>query len=143
MIFFGQPDKIVNSGVRVAGMKQPPQKTELEKLKIKSLIQVKWAINAKPDIMIISDSSVLLIDAKVESGEGRDEESGYQQYEIQELISYLLKLLIPQFSKSNFLNKVLKLMPQKTDLSWQEVLSLIQPSEINEFSMKCLSWLKG
>ncbi len=121
-----------------------PSEWNIEKLKasgLEKLISVRWAFNAKPDIMIVSDSIVLMIEAKVESGEGRNDESGYQQYEVQKLISRLLGMLVPQFKDSTFLNTVLELRPV-TGISWHEVIALVEQSEIDEFSKKCLSQLK-
>lgn len=121
-----------------------PSEWSVEKLKasgLEKLINVRWAFNAKPDIMIVSGSTVLIIEAKVESGEGRNDESGYQQYEIQKLISRLLGMLVPQFKDSTFLNTVLELKTV-TGISWHEVITLVEQSEIDEFSKKCLSQLK-
>ena len=52
---------------------------------LEALIPVKWAFNAKPDLMILSGEQALLIEAKLESGEGRDEQSGYEQLSSQML----------------------------------------------------------
>jgi len=118
------------------------KETELEELKKESLIHVKWAFNAKPDIMIISGSSVLMIEAKVESRERRKDKTKYQQQQIQKLISELLKLLVPQFHNSIFSNKMLKLKKSERNFSWQEIISLAIPSEMDEFTIKSFSAFK-
>ena len=106
-----------------------------------NLIPVKWAFNSKPDIVIVSDSTVLLIEAKVESSEGRDGQSGYRQFEVQELVSKLMKLLIPEFQNMVFWNTSLEV---KTEggISWGEILEIIDRSDIDDFSKLCLSQLQ-
>ena len=106
---------------------------------VEDLIHVKRAFNAKPDIMIVSGSTVLLIEAKVESGEGREGDSGYQQYEIQKLVARLYKLLVPQYTDVK--NAVLAL--ETTDgITWQEVVPIIEKSEIDCFTKQCLAQLR-
>ena len=106
---------------------------------LENLIPVKWAFNAKPDIMIVSGSIVLLIEAKVESGEGREGESGYHQYEIQKLVARLYQLLVPKYTDVK--NVVLAL--ETTDgITWQEVLPIIEKSEIDSFTKQCLTQLR-
>lgn len=107
-----------------------------------NLLEVKWAFNAKPDILIISDSSILMIEAKLESGEGRNNESGYRQFDIQKLIGDLLKLLVPQFQKSVFHNAVLALNPPQSDISWKELLSIVCHDELDSFTKACFSQLQ-
>jgi len=99
-----------------------------------TLIDVKWAFNAKPDLMIVSPGTVLLIEAKVEAGEGR-EGSGYEQYRIQELITKLLKLLVPRFAVSNFRNLVLA--RRAGDLSWADVVATVT-DDVDQFTRDCL-----
>jgi len=108
---------------------------------LNELIKVKWAFNAKPDILIVSGSSVLMIEGKLESGEGHNEESGYQQLKTQELITCLLKLLVPQFKNSTFYNTLLALHP-KSGISWKEVLTIVGSDELDAFSQKCFAQLQ-
>jgi hypothetical protein len=107
-----------------------------------NLKQVKWALNAKPDMLIISDSTALMIEAKIESAEGRDGVSGYRQLEVQEQIAQLLSLFVPQFRQSTFKNVLLSINPTATGISWQEILIVVGEGEIDEFSQNCLSQLK-
>ena len=105
------------------------------------LVKIRWAFNAKPDILIISDSTALMIEGKLESGEGRNEDSGYQQYDIQELIVRLLQLLVPQFKNVKFFKTVLALNPP-TGISWKEVLALVDGGGLDDFTVKCFSQLQ-
>lgn len=113
----------------------------LAEIGLERLKQVKWAFNAKPDILIQSDSNVLLIEGKLESGEGRDEEAGYQQFEIQQLIASLMKLLVPEFENVTFTNTVLALRPA-SGISWQEVITMIEGGGLDDFTVRCFSQLK-
>ena len=102
---------------------------------------IRWAFNAKPDILIISDSAALMIEGKLESGEGRNEDSGYQQYDIQDLIVRLLQLLVPQFKDVMFRKTVLALNPPN-GISWKDVLALVDCGGLDDFTVKCFSQLK-
>jgi hypothetical protein len=51
-------------------------KSAIESSGLKELLKVKWAFNAKPDIMIISNGHVILIEGKLESREGKCRFSG-------------------------------------------------------------------
>lgn len=108
---------------------------------LENIIPVKWAFNAKPDIMVFSGNNVLLIEAKVESGEGRDGQSGYQQFENQQLVSRLIKLLVPQFRNSTIANTVLELKSVK-GISWDKVVSIVRNSDVDKFTKNCLSQIQ-
>lgn len=104
--------------------------------------KIKWAFNAKPDIMIISGSYCLLIEAKVESGIGQYGGNGNDQLATQELISKLLKLLVPEFKEKVFKN-ILLTISGKDGLSWEEIIDVIDETEIDGFTWKCLIKLKN
>lgn len=108
---------------------------------MEKLIPVKWAFNSKPDIMIVSNSIVLLIEVKFESGEGHDRESGYQQLEVQELISILVRMLRPDYQDMKFINTSLEVNAEM-GLSWSEVLPFIEQSDVDDFSKLCMSQLQ-
>jgi len=104
---------------------------------LNDLIKVRWAFNAKPDILILSHSTMMLIEAKLESSEGRAEGTGYRQYEIQKVIARLWQLLIPEFSRRTLHATTLEVKPQN-GISWQEVVSLARETDIDAFSRECL-----
>ena len=104
------------------------------------LLEVKWAFNAKPDVMVVSTDTVVLIEAKVESGEGRDGGSGYKQFETQRLIATLLRRLVPSFRTSQFVNTVLELRPGD-GLSWSDIIAIVDTDEVDHFTRSCLAHL--
>ena len=73
----------------------------MEKVGLEKLKEVKWAFNAKPDILLVSRSNVLLFEAKLESVEGK-KKNGYQQYPTLERISSLWEFLIPSSAEKVF-----------------------------------------
>lgn len=105
------------------------------------LIKLRWAFNAKPDIMILSNSNALIIEVKVESGEGNIEDTGYRQLDIQVLISQLLNRFVPYFKEVNFKNTILSLNT-KEGITWKEILTLIEDDKLDDFSQQCLYQLK-
>ncbi|MCB9211526.1 MAG: hypothetical protein H6609_19350 [Ignavibacteriales bacterium] len=105
--------------------------TDIEKLKL-----IKWSFNAKPDILIKSKSMALLIEAKFESKEGRDGNSGYEQFKVQEKVAHLMKLLIPYFQETHFLNTVLS-VDGKDGISWKELFNTLNEASIDKFTWDC------
>lgn len=121
---------------------------ELERIPIrkKKLVTVRWCFNAKPDILILSNKSAVFIEVKVESGGGRSN-SGYDQLDIQEEISTLMKLLIPDFQKHNFYNSSLTLNDELRikGLKWSEVIEDLRSTMENKpgtkYVYECISEL--
>jgi hypothetical protein len=115
----------------------------LKKAGLDELIKVKWAFNAKPDILLISPESMLVIEAKVESAEGCKADVEYKQYEIQKLVTELWQLLIPQF-KDRKLELVLLEVSQSREnsITWPEILDLITTSDVDAFTRNALEQLK-
>jgi len=99
------------------------------------LVQVKWAFNGKPDMMLVSDSQVIMIEAKVESPEGRDA-NGYAQFETQKLIARLMKRLIPAFGGANFTHVTLA-ADARAVLSWKTVCSIVEDAQLDFFTTEC------
>lgn len=101
----------------------------------KELLKIKWAFNAKPDILIISESKCLFIEAKIESGLGQYGE-GNNQLDTQILISQLLKLLVPSFSEKEFKNIMLT-KEEYNGISWKEIVGTLDEKQIDAFTYKC------
>ena len=95
----------------------------------------------KPDILIISKSICLFIEAKIESGIGQYDGEGSNQLNAQELISRLLKLLVPFFQEKEFRNILLTTDGRK-GISWTNILETIEENDIDSFTWKCFSQLK-
>lgn len=110
------------------------------------LVSVRWCFNAKPDILVVSNLSAVFMEVKVESGGGKSN-SGYDQLTIQEEISKLMKLLIPNFGNSTFYNTSLTLNDELRirGLKWKEIIEILK-SCVNgysgsEYAYRCLSEL--
>jgi len=103
------------------------------------LSTVKWAFNAKPDILLLSSTHGIAIEAKVESGEGRNGESGYDQIDVQKYLIALWKDLIPVFNKRDFTLCTLKMKRDpKKGLTWKDVLEIVDNPQVDEFTKKCI-----
>lgn len=124
-----------------------PNHWNIEALKaagLDELIQVKWAFNAKPDILLMSPESMLVIEAKVESPEGCKADVEYKQFETQKLISELWQLLIPGFQNRKLVNAVLNVSSSLEDIpviQWSEIIDLISGSDVDEFTRKAMGEL--
>ncbi len=123
-----------------------------ESLERDTLVQIRWAFNAKPDILIASKESSLMVEVKLESAEGTTD-TGYSQFPIQELIAKLMHLLIPEFQSHPIKNSCLTLsgnLDSKNKnvqgLSWAEVIETLEKTHNNEegslYIIKCLQPLK-
>ncbi|MEI6847497.1 MAG: hypothetical protein WCK32_05590 [Chlorobiaceae bacterium] len=108
-----------------------------------NLIDVKWAFNAKPDIVLISPESMLVIEAKLESAEGCNAASGYGQYKIQRLIMKLWKLLIPKFANKQLQFALLKVKgSSEKSIIWSKLTELIAKSDADNFTRESFDILK-
>ena len=119
----------------------------IEKSPLTDLIKVKWAFNAKPDIMIITNSSAILIEGKLESPEGKYSGTGQGQEETQRLIAHLLKELVPAFSQIEFHNMLLALRSPKKEkwplsITWEDVIGIVKPAPLDTFTQECFEQLR-
>jgi hypothetical protein len=108
------------------------------------LIKVKWAFNAKPDILLASPEFMLVIEAKVESPEGCKADTDYRQLEVQELIIDLWKLLIPEFAKREIKLALLNLSGTNEKvpvIHWSEIIDLISGSDVDAFTRNAIAHL--
>ena len=109
----------------------------LDEANLSQLKRVRWAFNAKPDILLMSPASGLVIEAKLESGEGRIEEIGYEQLETQRLIIRLWKALIPEFANVREEPTTLKLVNDlATGLTWEDLIATEEDAGIDEFTRR-------
>jgi hypothetical protein len=108
------------------------------------LIKVKWAFNAKPDMLLASPESLLVIEAKVESPEGCKADVEYEQFKTQKLIGELWQLLIPKFQNRKLVNAILKVSSSIEDIpviQWSEIIDLISGSDVDEFTRTAMAQL--
>ena len=113
----------------------------LEEAGLKELIKVKWAFNAKPDLLLMSPASMLVIEAKVESPEGCKADVEYKQFQTQKLISELWQLLIPRFRNRKLVNAVLNVSSSLEDIpviQWSYIITLISGSDVDEFTINAM-----
>jgi hypothetical protein len=104
------------------------------------LVDVKWAFNAKPDMMLASPGCVVFVEAKLESGEGRSG-AGYEQFQVQKLTARLLRVLSPAYSRCTFHTTVLALRPT-SGIAWSDVLSSVEGAPLDEFTARSLRGLE-
>ena len=125
-----------------------PNHWNIEALKaaeLDELIKVKWAFNAKPDLLLMSPESMLVIEAKVESAEGCKADVEYKQFQTQKLISELWQLLILGFQNCKLVNAVLNVSSSLEDIpviQWSEIIDLITGSDVDEFTRKAMGQLR-
>lgn len=105
------------------------------------LLQVCWAFNAKPDILLLSPAAALVIEAKIESVEGRTD-SGYDQLDTQKLIIQLWQNLIPCFSNTPFRLTTLKLRRSPNGIAWSDVICQLDCADIDDFTKTCFQRLE-
>lgn len=112
---------------------------------LEDLIDVKWAFNAKPDILIISPESALVIEAKIVSPEGckvdRERDLTYNQLKIQELIIKIWQLLVPGFKMKKIELALLNVNGGDKGIAWSEIVGLIEKSDVDDFTCRSLVML--
>ena len=117
---------------------------ELKNAGLEKLKEVRWAFNAKPDILLVSPKTMLVIEAKLESGEGRKDETGYEQFGIQELIICLWKEFIPSFKDREIKLTLLNVPPFHEKVSviqWSDIITLISGSDVDGFTKNAIAQL--
>ncbi len=122
------------------------------KLSPNQLVQIRWAFNAKPDILINSMLSAVMIEVKLESNDGKSN-SGYAQLPTQRLIATLMSELIPEFNGVIIKQACLALSDRIGSdgnyfdgLSWKEVIDTLENTvdhdEGSKYILKCLKEIK-
>jgi len=94
-----------------------------ENLKSRELLRLRWAFNAKPDVMIISKKSCLIIELKVESGVGTSN-YGYNQEETQDDIIKFAKLTMPYFKDMNF-KRIMLTNDKDGHINWSQIKNML------------------
>jgi hypothetical protein len=120
----------------------------------KKLRELKWAYNAKPDLLVISDRHPVLIEAKVESGIDYRQASGYNQARISQTIRRLMHVVSSDavvdtqhdmdFSGITFISKQQQHDPESgavllPTILWKEIASWAEASPgLDDFTRKGL-----
>jgi hypothetical protein len=130
---------------------------ELPYAVLQNLWNLKWAMNAKPDMLLMSPGAALIVEAKVESGEGsyggkqgsegvskrgaRAEAEVFtaKQKDIQGLIGKLMRATIPAFRDVRISNATLGLPGREDageafDFTWEQVRVLCDTDEVDAFT---------
>lgn len=107
---------------------------------IKRLMRLRWAFNAKPDILVLEGKRGLLIEAKVESGGGSNRD-GYDQFQTQRDILSLWKYLeLPGLDGTIHLVTLGRSGPLQKEaphLTWQSVIAGIGKENMDQFTWEC------
>jgi hypothetical protein len=90
-----------------------------ENLSDRELLRLRWACNAKPDVMIISKNSGLFIELKVESNLGGNS-YGYDQQETQFDILRLAGKTVPVF-KDTIFKRIMITKNEENFVSWKKI----------------------
>lgn len=92
-------------------------------LKAKELWRLRWACNAKPDVMIEDPENVVFVEIKVESDFGKSD-NGYSQLQTQRDILRIGKSLIP--SMANKRTELTTLTLDGKGLVWPEIIRILE-----------------
>ena len=92
-------------------------------LKEKELWRLRWACNAKPDVMIEDMENVVFIEIKVESDFGKSD-NGYNQVQTQKDILRIAKKIIPSMVKKR--TELTTLTFSGKGLVWSEIISILE-----------------
>ena len=99
------------------------------------LADIIWMFNCKPDMMIISNNNIVVIDSKLESSQGRTGD-GYNQYETQGKMLNLFLNLSDKYKGYKPSNITLE--KEGKGLNWKEITQFARNSkdEIDTFTLK-------
>ena len=106
----------------------------------KELWRLRWACNAKPDVMIEDAENFIFIEIKVESGFGSSD-NGYSQLQTQKDILALGEALIPSMQSKR--TALITLTQDGPDLIWSEILRIIANSPDAPFFSMATRHLKS
>lgn len=116
---------------------------ELKDLWENHLRPIRHACNAKPDILLVSENVVAMVEAKYESGEGRNEDTRYEQLKTQrDYIGKIMKLFIPAFNNKRFKHIYLT-KDDSTDekkfanVHWSELKEKLLIEDVDKFTFDC------
>lgn len=116
------------------------EESPLSKSCAKRLMRLRWAFNAKPDILVLEGRSGLLIEAKVESGGGSNRD-GYDQVQTQrDILSLWKHLELPGLDGTIHLVTLGKGRPLNKEaphLTWLSVLEGIGKENMDQFTWEC------
>ena len=134
-LFWTSPDR---TKLRYPG-RWPPEAVRdagLDRLK-----KARWAFNAKPDLLLLSPESGVLVEAKVDSGVGTYE-PGHDQLATQRLVATLMLAPVPAFDDVGLVQAVLA-NTDAADLTWTDVADSAAVSDLDSFTATSLAVAAG
>lgn len=102
-----------------------------ERLKNNELLRIRWAFNAKPDILITANSWAAFIELKVESSIGENQHGYNQDKTLSDIIS-IAKKTIPLFHNKT-IDKLMISQNEPESIKWSEVTKHIEHGLIQKY----------
>lgn len=100
---------------------------------------LKWAFNAKPDLLLISKGVGIMIEAKAASGFGGNKFTGYDQEVVQELIAAVFPIVAPDaVGQPLRRTTVTNVKHGSHGISWGELAEAVHPADIGSFAHAAL-----
>lgn len=102
-----------------------------ENLTQNEILRMRWAFNAKPDILLISNRSAIFIELKIESGIG-DSSEGYNQEQTQFDIMRFSHALIPEFNGLR-IERIMITQNEPGSVKWSEFNALYSNELVKKY----------
>ena len=100
---------------------------------------LKWAFNAKPDLLLVASGVGVMIEAKAASGFGGNKVTGYDQEVVQELIAAVFPIVAPAAVNQPLRRTtVTNVKHGSNGISWQELAEAVHPADISSFAHAAL-----
>jgi hypothetical protein len=104
------------------------------------LKELRWAFNAKPDILLLSGEVGVLVEAKVVSAAGSNSQTGYDQLAIQQVIASLIPVVTEGIVSRplDLVTLTNKKLEMRNNIFWSEIVDAVNESELDAFSWRAL-----
>lgn len=103
-----------------------------------NLKALKWAFNSKPDLLLLSGRAGVLIEAKAASGFGGNNQTGFAQQRVQQLIAELFPLVTQGLVAEPLRRITLTNKESQASVTWRQLASLCTADEIGPFAHAAL-----
>jgi hypothetical protein len=134
-VFLSKKGKIISPG------RWPIQQLEtLDPLSPDRLRDLRWAFNAKPDLLLLSGGQGVLIEAKAASGFGSNSATGYSQAHILEVVAQLFPIVVPEVVAKPL---AMVYVTNQTagggnHLHWSELREACDRTDVRDFAIRAL-----
>lgn len=103
------------------------------------LMGLKWAFNAKPDLLLLSGQQGVLVEAKAASTFSKNHAVGYDQESVQDLIAVLFPVVTRGLVEAPLRRITLTNVAHgDTGVMWSDIVSAVRPADIGAFSYAAL-----